>query len=177
MKTLIELEDQLKQLQEHVDTVNKSLKPFKDDIKAVKKQIKEIKDNETYKDFDDVMRKYYNYKLPEEHGDDLTDLHNYWNNPTDEVKMRDLFDYAEMDRYRTYDVAAMLWDYGCADNWLSRSSVSKKTIKGLEAWHHTDKVDYRIKNFSDIPEDEQDAVQEYFKLFYNITCNTCVCDW
>lgn len=174
-QNLEQLEKELSKCQSVLKQHEATLKPLKDNIKSLKLRISEIKENEKYNCFDDIMRKYYTHKLPKGCGDDLTELHNYWDNRTDEDKMRNLFGYAEMERYRTYDVASMLWEDGCAEQFLTDNGVSESTIEGLEAWYDSDKT--HIKKFSDIPEKEQEGVREYMRLFYNIIISKCVCDW
>lgn len=185
-KTIEELEADLTVLEYELEQKKKAVE---DDLKILKQKEAEIiklRNNLNFKDFDKIMRKYYTHRLPEFAGGDLTILHNYWNNKQDESDMRGLFNYAEMDRYRTYNVAELLWECGCAEDWLEQRGVSERTIKGLGFWYDLEFPEYLseekfqnavIKNFSDIPEDEREDVQEYMRLFYNIICDSCVCDW
>ena len=175
-KTIQELEADLTVLEYELEQKKKAVE---DDLKILKQkeaEVTQLRNDLKFKDFDETMKKYYTHKLPEYAGGDLTCLYNYRNNKNDEDNMRKLFKYAEMDRYRTYDVAELLWESGCAENWLEKRNVSERTIDGLRSWYiQEDK--YFIKNFTDIPEDEREDVKEYMRLFYNIICNSCECDW
>lgn len=185
-KTLEELEADLIVLEHELEQKKKAVE---DDLKVLKQkeaEVTQLRNDLKFKDFDETMKKYYTHRLPEFAGGDLTCLYNYWNNKRDEDNMRDLFEYAEMDRYRTYDVASLLWESGCAEDWLEQRGVSERTIKGLGLWFDLHFPEYineeefqniAIKNFTDIPEDEREDIQEYMRLFYNIICNSCVCDW
>lgn len=185
-KTLEELEVELTILEKELEQKKKAIE---DDLKVLKQkeaEVTELRNNLKFKDFDEIMKKYYTHKLPEFVGGDLTCLYNYWYNKKDEDNMRKLFKYAEMDRYRTYDVAALLWEYGCAQNWLEKRDISEKTIKGLSFWldlqfpQYLNKQEFQevtIKNITDITEEEREDVIEYMRLFYNIICDSCECDW
>ena len=186
MKTLEELEADLIILEKELEQKKKAIE---DDLKILKEKeadINELRNNSKFKDFDETMKKYYTHKLPEFAGGDLTCLYNYWNNKKDEDNMRKLFKYAEMDRYRTYDVAELLWEIGGAEHWLEKRNVSEKTIEGLRFWYALQFPQYlniqefqevTIKNITDIPEEEREDVLEYMRLFYNIICDSCECDW
>ena len=186
MKTLEELEADLIVLEKELQTKKKAIE---DDLKILKEKeavVTELRNNLKFKDFDETMKKYYTHKLPEFEEGDLTCLYNYWNNKKDEDNMRELFEYAEMDRYRTYDVAELLWDFGCAQNWLRKRDISEKTITGLRVWvdlqfpqylNEKEFQEVTIKNITDIPEEEREDVLEYMRLFYNIICDSCKCDW
>ena len=186
MKNLEELEAELNILEKELEQKKKAIE---DDLKILKEkeaEVTQLRNDLKFKDFDEIMKKYYTHKLPEFAGGDLTCLYNYWNNKKDEYNMRDLFDYAEMDRYITYDVAELLWESGCAEHWLEKRDVFEKTIKGLSFWNDLQFPQYlnnqefqevTIKNITDIPEEEREDVLEYMRLFYNIICNSCECDW
>jgi hypothetical protein len=186
MTTLEKLEAELNILEKELVQKKKTIE---DDLKILKQkeaEVTQLRNDLKFKDFDEIMKKYYTHKLPEFDGTNLTCLYNYWNNKKDEDNMRDLFNYAEMDRYRTYDVAELLWECGCAEHWLEERDISEKTRIGLRFWYDLQFPQYlneqefqevTIKNITNIPEEEREAVQEYMRLFYNIICNSCECDW
>ena len=186
MQNLEELEAELNILEKELEQKKKAVE---DDLKVLKQkeaEVIQLRNDLKFKDFDEIMKKYYTHKLPEFVGGDLTCLYNYWNNKNDEDNMRKLFKYAEMDKYRTYEVAELLWEYECAQNWLENRDISEKTIKGLSFWHELQFPEYlnekefqevTIKNITDIPEEEREDVLEYMRLFYNIICDSCECNW
>lgn len=185
-KTLEELEAELKVLEYELEQKKKTIDEGLKILKQKEQEVLKLRNDLRFKDFDEIMKKYYTHKLPEFAGSDLTCLHNYWNNKIDENNMRQLFKYAQMDRYKTYDVAELLWEFECSENWLEKRGVSEKTINSLRFWYdlqfpqYLNKKEFQtvpIKNFSDIPEAEREDVQEYMRLFYNIICNKCECDW
>lgn len=173
------LKDKLKEITQQIEGLEK-------EKEKLMSELEQLRNNHVLQGFDEVMFKYYSHKLPNKFGEDTTYLYNYWNNKKDEGKMQELF-ACDLDRYDTYDVAVLLWEYECAVDWLKERDVSDKTIEGLSQWYsycpdskYFDKKEFyknAIKSINDIPTDELEAVQEYMRLFYNIIVNEFKYDW
>lgn len=165
-------------------TDKEQLKKYKSKLVKLKKRIKNLKqkilDEENlakFTEYDEFMTKYYSHVLPDTSGDDLTDLYNYWGNKADENKMRALFEGSDMDRYRDYDVAELLFEDSAGRTWLTDRKVSEDTFNKLAVWYTEDYDSPTFKSIDDIPVAEQEAVLEFIRLFYNITVSSCICDW
>ena len=88
--------------------------------------------------------------------------------------------------FYTYFRGCQYSKYECAQNWLEKRDISEKTIKGLRFWYDLQFPEYLnekefqnavIKKFTDLPEEEREDVKEYMRLFYNIICDSCECNW
>jgi hypothetical protein len=151
------------------------LKAFDKKINALKKEIKLENKNKEFLGFDECLKKYYTFLLPNKEGDDWTCLTGYWNENTKSMvsEIEKYFeDFNDCNRYQTFDVEDAVFDSYRFEKFFGDFDESAVLDK-LNLLSKSEK----LRSFDGLDEDFVLKIKEFINIYTSIKVNSCTHDW
>lgn len=169
------LEKELKELEEKAKPLRKELKILDSRIKETKQKIRNLKNDELYKDFDPILKRYYTFELPNKKGDDWTDLTGWHGDNERDManKIEEMFNgFGPEDRHEEFDVACVVFEYGLIEDFLC--DIDEDIVNKLNLHQNENE---KLINFDGISEKDKNKIIDFIERYTHIQVSTCINDW
>jgi hypothetical protein len=152
------------------------LKDFDKKINALKKEIEIENKNKMYLEFDESLKKYYTFSLPDKEGSDWTYLTGYFGANTKDMvsKIDSYFDnFDGCNRYQKFDVKYAVFDSDLFGRFFADYYDETIVLDKLNILSDSE----NLQTFDGLDDDFVLRIKEFINIYTSIQVDCCIHDW